>query len=442
MNPSRLFVRISFFLLIFLLVGCGKVVTVVEKPAPSPPVQEVKVEKKVQPAKEKPPLPAPEIKPKEKEPPVIPVPAGLPDRTAIGCVLPLSGRYEDYGNKALDAILLAAGVFDKTSNTPWRVIAEDSQAMPEGIKAAVTHLAETEKVIAVIAIAGTAEASQIAEEAANWKVPVILITPKEGVTGAGECVFQHFLTPTQQMKALVDYSLNDLNRAIFSIMYPKDYYGAEMVKLFSEETDRSGGKVERAIPYEKVQTDFTEEINKVTKNAVSAAKKANADNPETKVQISLDFEALFIPDSYSRAKMIASQLVFYDVKGITLLGTSLWNSPALLKNGSEYLEGAVFADSFYVNGFYPETNDFVDIYYTAYSREPENIEALSYDTMGMIISVLENKDILTREQFIAGLRQVENYQGATGNTSFSGDRIAQKTAFILRVKNGKLEQVK
>lgn len=442
MNSSRLFVCISVILTAFLLVSCGKVVTVVEKPAPSPPAQEVKVEKKVQPVKEKPPLPAPEIKPKEKEPPVIAATDGSPDRTAIGCVLPLSGRYEDYGNKALEAILLAAGVFDKTSETPWRIIAADSQSIQGGIKAAVNHLAETEKVMAIIAIAGTAEASQIAEEAANRQVPVILITPKEGVTGAGECVFQHFLTPTQQMKALVDYSLNDLNRAIFSIMYPKDYYGAEMVRLFSEETDRSGGKVERAIPYEKTQTDFTEEINKVTKNAVREAKKANADNPETKVQISLDFEALFIPDSYSRVKMIASQLVFYDVKGITLLGTSLWNSPALLKNGSEYLEGAVFADSFYVNGFYPETNDFVDIYYTAYSREPENIEALSYDTMGMIISVLENKNILTREQFIAGLRQVENYKGATGNTSFSGDRIARKTAFILRVKNGKLEQVK
>jgi ABC-type branched-subunit amino acid transport system substrate-binding protein len=140
--------------------------------------------------------------------------------------------------------------------------------------------------------------------------------------------------------------------------------------------------------------------------------------------------------------MIASQLAFYDVKGIQLLGTSLWNSPDLLKKGAECLEGAVFADSFFVNGSYPETNDFVDIYYTAYSREPENIEALSYDTMGMIISVLEDKNIQTREQFITGLQQVENYKGATGNTSFSGDRVARKTAFILKVKDGKLEQVK
>ena len=236
--------------------------------------------------------------------------------------------------------------------------------------------------------------------------------------------------------------MNDLNCAIFSILYPQDDYGVEMVKIFRAEAASLGGKVERAIPYNKTQTDFTEEINKVTKNSVSTAKKANADKPENRVQVSLDFEALFIPDSYQRVKMIAAQLAFYDVKGIPLLGTSLWNSPDLFRKDAEYLEGAVFADSFFANGFYPETNDFVDIFYTAYSREPENIEALSYDTMGIIIRVLKDKNIQTREQFITGLKQVENYKGATGNTSFSGDRAAGKTAFILKVKDGKLEQVK
>ena len=438
MNPSRILAKISILLLIFFLVCCGKVVTVVEKPIPVPAVPEAKTEKEVQ----LPEVKLPEIKPAEGKLPAFLAPAALPDRNAIGCVLPLSGRYGNYGSNSLDAILLAAGIFDEKHKTPWRIIAEDSHGMPEGVKAAVAHLAKAQNVIAIIAVAGTAEAIEIAHEADKWKIPIILITPKEGVTSASDYVFQHFLTPTQQIKALTKYALNDLNCAIFSILYPQDDYGVEMVKIFRAEAASLGGKVERAIPYNKTQTDFTEEINKVTKNSVSAAKKANADKPENRVQVSLDFEALFIPDSYQRVKMIAAQLAFYDVKGIPLLGTSLWNSPDLFRKDAEYLEGAVFADSFFVNGFYPETNDFVDIFYTAYSREPENIEALSYDTMGIIIRVLKDKNIQTREQFVTGLQQVENYKGATGNTSFSGDRAAGKTAFILKVKDGKLEQVK
>jgi ABC-type branched-subunit amino acid transport system substrate-binding protein len=156
----------------------------------------------------------------------------------------------------------------------------------------------------------------------------------------------------------------------------------------------------------------------------------------------LDFEALFIPDSVLRVKMITSQLAFYDVKGLKLLGPSLWHSPDLMKKGVEYLEGASFVDSFLVNGFLPQTNDFVDIYYSAYGREPGNIEALSYDTMGMVLSVLEDQQIKTRAEFIRALMALEGFRGATGSISFGGNRVAQKDAFILRVQNGKIEQVK
>jgi branched-chain amino acid transport system substrate-binding protein len=215
-----------------------------------------------------------------------------------------------------------------------------------------------------------------------------------------------------------------------------------MVKIFSREVANAGGKLERAIPYSKNQTDFREEINKLSGNQISLTRKTSAKKAETKTKLTLDFEALFIPDSYKRVRMICSQLAFYDVKGINILGTSLWNSPYLLKQGAEYLEGAVFPDSFFIYSFYPETNDFVDIYYTAYNRDPENIEALSYDTAGMIFSVLGNQGIQTRRELVAALMRLENYRGATGNTSFGVDRVAKKTPFILRIKNGKLEQVK
>ncbi|MGZ3634816.1 MAG: hypothetical protein ACXWMO_02800, partial [Syntrophales bacterium] len=36
----------------------------------------------------------------------------LVDRYAIGCVLPLSGRNAVVGNRVLDAIVLASGLFD------------------------------------------------------------------------------------------------------------------------------------------------------------------------------------------------------------------------------------------------------------------------------------------------------------------------------------------
>lgn len=426
MKNYRILARVFILLLIFFIACCAQPKIVIMEPAPSPP-EEVK--------------PA-EVKPPEAILPPIQPPLVKYNRYTLGCVLPLSGQYADLGSKALDAILLSAGMFDGENRTLWKVVAEDSRGLPEGTRAAVEHLANVENVMAIVAVTGTTEAIEAAREANKWGVPLILITSKEGITSLNEYTFQHFLTPTQQIRAVVKYALEDLNCAIFSILYPKDDYGEEMVRIFRAEAVRAGGKVERAIPYNKNQTDFTEEINKVTGNLISTAKKTSSKKPEIKAQLALDFEALFIPDSYRRVRMIASQLAFYDVKGIKLLGVSLWNSPYLLKKNSDYLEGAIFVDSFFVNSFYPETNDFVDAYYTAYSRDPESIEALAYDTAGIIFHVLENKDVQTRQEFINALIKVENYKGATGNISFGPDRVAQKTPFILRVKNGKLEQVK
>ena len=76
------------------------------------------------------------------------------------------------------------------------------------------------------------------------------------------------------------------------------------------------------------------------------------------------FEALFIPDSAFRVAMIVSQLAYYDITGIRLLGTSGWDSPELLKTDPEHLQGAVFVDGFFPNSFRPEVNAFIESFYT------------------------------------------------------------------------------
>ncbi len=369
-------------------------------------------------------------------------PAVVVNRNAIGCIFPLSGRFSEAGNKALDAVLLSAETFNQRYSSPWKVVVADSGESQDGMQKAVVYLAEQAHVMAIIAVAGSSEAADAALEAEKRKVPLILITSREGITEGHNYVFQHFLTPTQQMQALARYALDRMNVAIFSILYPQDDYGEEMVRLFRREIQKVGGKINKAIPYNKTQTDFSEQIGKLTGQKLETSDKSYASQQDAKARMFVDFEALFIPDSHLRLKMITSQLAFYDVKGFKILGTSLWHSPDLLKKGSEYLEGAVFADSFLANGFLPETNDFVDVYYSAYSREPENIDALSYDTMEMILGILEDEKVKTRDDFSQSLLALDRFQGATGSVYFRGSHVAQKNAFIVKIQNGKLGQVK
>lgn len=441
MKNYRLVAAISVIFLFVFLTGCAKGPLIAPEKTVMPEVKAV--EKPLPAVQVKPPdVTPPEIKQPEPKPLIVLPPSRSVNRKAIGCVFPLTGRFADAGSKALDAVLLSAEIFNQRFPSPWEIVVADSGETPDGMKEAVAYLADGAKVMAIVAITGTVEAVIAAREAQKRQVPLILITSKEGVTEAGEYVFQHFLTPTQQIEALTKYALDRSNIAIFSILYPQDDYGEEMVRIFRSEVQKTGVKVGKAIPYSKTQTDFTEQINKLTGHKTGASETVYAMPQEAKAKLPLNFEALFIPDSALRVKMITSQLAFHDVKGVQLFGTSLWHSPDLLKKGVEYLEGAIFIDSFFGNGFLPETNDFVDIYYSAYSREPGNIDALSYDTMGMVLSVLEDRQIKTRAEFIQALLAVRRFRGATGSISFGGSRVAQKDAFILRVQNGKIEQVR
>jgi ABC-type branched-subunit amino acid transport system substrate-binding protein len=156
----------------------------------------------------------------------------------------------------------------------------------------------------------------------------------------------------------------------------------------------------------------------------------------------MGFDALFIPDSPERISMIVPQLAFHNVRGVKLLGTSAWDTPDILKAGTDLLGEAVFADAFSPNSFYPEVNDFTDMYYTNYSREPDAVEALAYDAAGIIVKSIREDDIRTRDQFMANLLDVRDYRGVTGKTSFSGGRDARKDVFILTIKDGHIIQVK
>jgi ABC-type branched-subunit amino acid transport system substrate-binding protein len=288
------------------------------------------------------------------------------------------------------------------------------------------------------------EALEAAGEAQKLKIPIITLTQKEGITDIGDYVFRSYMTNPMQIGALVKYAIEDMDLTRFAVLYPDDHYGREMVKLFREEVRRQGGEIRKVKSYDKTQTDFGDEIKEMIglKGVSSKAKEKTGTKDDNKPDI--DFDALFIPDSPGSIRMIAPQLAFYDIfiSGVKLLGTSFWNSPDLLKTDSDQLEGAVFTDGFCLNSFYPETNDFIDIFYANYSREPNVMEALVYDAAGIIVKAIKEYDAETREQFRDSLLRLKNYRGVTGKISFSGTRDSQKEIFILMIKDGQIMQIK
>jgi branched-chain amino acid transport system substrate-binding protein len=362
-----------------------------------------------------------------------------PDTQTIGCILPLSGRNAGYGSKALDAVLLAAGVFNGAKETPIRVVIEDSQSEPAVAGAAVEKLAHA-GVTGIIGPLGSLEAAEAAREAQRLKVPILTLTQQEGITGIGDQVFRNFLTAPMQIRTVVQYARADIGLRRFAIFYPDDLYGREMARLFREEVLRKGGEIRKEQSYKTDQTDFGEEIRLLA--GIPPMSPDAAIPPAIPAKPIPDFEAIFIPDSFLRVAMIVPQLVYYDITGIRLLGTSGWDSPELLKTDPEHLQGAIFVDGFFANSFRPEVNAFVESFYMAYGREPDAMEALVYDAAGMAVRLILDGRGGTRNEFRKNLMLVKGYPGVTGRTSFPPSRDAEKDLFVLTVRDGQIIQVK
>jgi branched-chain amino acid transport system substrate-binding protein len=361
---------------------------------------------------------------------------GTTDRYAIGCILPLTGRYSVYGERTLDAIILATGIFDPRREIPVKLIIEDSKSDPIAAREAVAKLAWEDNVIGIIGPLGSTTSSAAAEEAQKIGIPILTLTQKEGITETGDYVFRNFLTSRMQVQSLVKYTFENLGLTSFAILYPDDSYGTEMMNLFWDEVLTYGGEIRGIESYDTAQTDFGKEIKSIVR-----LDSPESDENSEEAEPFIDFDALFIPDSSSRILMIAPQLAFYDVTNIQLLGTSSWNSPELLDIDTKNIEGAIFTDGFFLESHSPSVREFIDRFYTALGREPGNLDALAYDAARIIVTIMTEMHTEVRGDLRDNLLLIEDYAGITGTTSFSETGDAEKTLYILMVSDNEIEQI-
>ena len=381
--------------------------------------------------------------------------------TAVGCVLPLSGRYQAYGDRILRGLVMAAQDF-KNEGGEIQLIIKDSGGDPAIAVAAVRDLVLDNKVAAIIGPLSRVAAEAAAEEAQQLWVPIITLTQKEGVSDIGNYVFRYFLSNEQQTRALVEYAVLGLDYKRFAILYPDDSYGNRLINLFWDELERLGAEVRGIEAYDPSQTDFADQIKKLVglyyprpegedidlaegekAREVSSAGlkgKAREDQEEEEIPI-VDFDAVFIPDGYSQVGLIAPQLAYHEVTGVKLLGTNLWNSPKLLEMAAPYLQEAVFVDGFFSGSALPLTSQFVQSYEQTFGGKPGYPEAQAYDTMHLLIEALRQPEVTSRPMLRDALLGIQSLPGVAGTASVGSDGEVNKPPFLITIYRRRMEEI-
>jgi ABC-type branched-subunit amino acid transport system substrate-binding protein len=348
---------------------------------------------------------------------------------AIGVLLPLTGRYAAFGQRVQRGMELAQETF--RPHIPVRFIYRDTAGDETIAAQQVAELAISDRVMGIAGpLAGNA-AVGAAGRAHLENTPLLTMSQKDGLAATSLYVFRNSLTPQLQVRTLVNYAMEDRGFWQFGILSPQTRQGEQFAELFRKEVIRRGGEIIAEQSYLTDQTDFRSEVRRLQ----------GLDPSKTKADIPPPFQALFLPDYADRIKLIAPQLAFYGLEGVQLLGPSGWNDAELPRLTHPFLEGAVFTDGFFAYSDYPFVQEFVEHYFSRYGEEPTFLEAQGYDIAGILLSLLSDARVRSREDLRRALAQLQNYPGVTGATRFDFIGEADKILFLLQVQKGKFVQI-
>ncbi len=416
----------------------------------------------------------------------------------IGCILPLTGPYETFGNRTLTGIELALQRFNGQPDVnPMQLLIQDSKGDPNETAMAVETLALTHGVVGIIGPMITSESAAIKAQA--LRVPIMTLTQKPNITLTGDYVFRDFLTLSLQVKAIVNYAVGDLNLQKFAVLYPEERYGISFMNRFWDELISHGAEVVGIESYGTEQTDFSDAIKKLVglyhprpekppeekiqdegarerflEPEEKTGRVATQDTPEApddrfsdqdelpqedqgaveeedqeqwsekkeEPEPIIDFEAIFIPDGFEKVGLIAPQLLFHDVADVLLLGTNLWHSEKLIEMARGYVQGAIVPDGFFVNSPSPRIQDFVNSYQEVFGSLPAFLEAQAYDAAWILFQAANKPGVRSRRTLKEAIMEVKDFPGVTGVTSFDETGDTDKDLYLLRIEGGRFVQIK
>ena len=349
--------------------------------------------------------------------------------TNLACLLPLTGEWAVYGQEVLRGVRLAFQLYrPKTDGFRAQLIELDSAGDPNRAAQAMEKTAARRDIAAMIGPLTSAEAEPTAARAEALGMPMVSLSQKEGLVQTGKYIFRLCLTPEEQARTMARYAVQTLGLTRLAILHPTDDYGTKMRDAFWDEAARLKAGIVGVQSYKPGTTDFSDQVEALA-GLDKAARRAEGGRSRP-----AGFQAVFLPDDDQVAVMIAPYFIYYDVP-TRLLGPALWHTPRLLRAAARDMQGAVFPTSFFAGADRPEVRRFVEAYGQEHQgRDPGRFEAYGFDAATMLLTLMDTRQAVTREDLVQELRRGEVFPGVTGSFSFDQNGELKTAPILLKVE--------
>jgi branched-chain amino acid transport system substrate-binding protein len=307
----------------------------------------------------------------------------------------------------------------KVGDKKWPVtlFIEDNEDKPESAAAVAKKLISQNNVLAILgpnASGNAIPAARICEDA-----KVIMITPwstNPKTTENMKYVFRACFVDDFQGQVMAKFARDNLKANTAAVLYDvASEYNKGIAEIFKKEFEAMGGKVVAFESYTKDDKDFSSQLTKI--------KAANPD-------------VLFLPNYYNEVPLQVQQARRL---GLTcaIIGSDSWGSDELLKLGGKDLEGCFFSTHYAPDIATPEAQKFIKEYEAKYGKKPDDVAALTYDSLNLLLTAISKAGSLDRQKVRDALANITEFEGVTGKMKFKGTGDPIKSAVIIQIKDGK-----
>lgn len=300
----------------------------------------------------------------------------------------------------------------------------DNEAKPESAVNAALKLITQDKVLAVIGPNSSKQAIPAGGTCNDNQTPMVSPwSTNPDATKDRPWIFRAgFLDPFQGPVA-ANFAIKQFNAKKSAVIFDmtNDYSKglAEIFKTVWEEKSGAGSVVAFESHSDKDQ-DFSAQLT-----TIIAAKP--------------DF--IFVPDNYNQVALIVKQARDLGWKG-PFMGSDAWGSAELMTLCGDDCKGQFFSTHYAAEGATGKTKEFIDKYKTKFGYVPDDVAALTWDSLGIVLKGVQDAGKLTgdlavdRKAIRDAMAAIPAYEGITGNMKFDGkvgDPI--KCAVVVRISD-------
>lgn len=317
----------------------------------------------------------------------------------------------------------AGGIEVGGKKYPVELVIEDNESKAESAVKANTKMITQDDVLVIVGPQSSKQAVPAGDVANNYETPMISPWSTNPATTADRpFVFRGCFLDPFQGPVLANFITNEFGYTKAAVLYDvASDYPKGLAEFFKKSWEEKHGEGS-VVAYESFttkDTDFSSQLTKIIRS---------------------DAQVLFTPQYYNEVALIVQQAMDLGWDG-PIVGSDSWGSAETVELCGEACHGQFFSTHYAAAGAKGATKAFIDRYTEEHGYVPDDVAALTWDSLRLAQSAIESAGELTgkikkdRKAVRDALAQIEDFKGITGDMTFTEEGDPKKCAVIVKISD-------